>query len=464
MQVIALHKKGDKKTLKNYRPVSLLAVTGMILEKVVALQIEEYFEKNNLLGTFQFGFRRNRSTISELLTLFDTILEAKEMKKEILVILYDLSAAFDTVSHQILVEKLRMYGFCKLTIKWMESYLSNRKQIVEVSGKISSEQEINIGTPQGSRLSPLLFIILMADLNLSTENSILSNFADDTQSTLISENRKNLLEITEIEANSVVNFFASNNLVNNADKAAVLYNSKGRGEIITVENVGGEKLISQYSEKLLGLHINSDFNWSTHIEKISIELKKRTGLLRRIRNRIPKEKIVMIAEAIFNSLIRYGVAVYLNPVYDEEDLKLKRLPKNTVVLQTLQNNMIRVIFGIKKQKHVKMIHVREKLKLMSVNQMAVYHTLLEAYNIIRYSASEQIQMKWTNVSEKKYSLRSITNNDLKVPEKPMLKCQGFTYNGAKLFNMLPIHLRETKNPNTFKTMTKDWIWKTIPSQ
>ena len=68
------------------------------------------------------------------------------------------------------------------TIKWIESYLSNRKQFVEVSGKRSSEQEVNIGTPQGSRLSPLLFIILMADLDLWTENSSLSNFADDTQS------------------------------------------------------------------------------------------------------------------------------------------------------------------------------------------------------------------------------------------------------------------------------------------
>ena len=88
------------------------------------------------------------------------------MKKEILVILYDLLAAFDTVRHQILIEKLGMYGFCKLTIKWMESYLSNRKKNVDVSGKRSCDQEINIGTPQGLRLSPLLFIIIMADLNL----------------------------------------------------------------------------------------------------------------------------------------------------------------------------------------------------------------------------------------------------------------------------------------------------------
>ena len=82
---------------------------------------------------------------------------------------------------------------------------------------------------------------------------------------------------------------------------------------------------------------------------------------------------------------------------------------------------------------------------------------------MRYLSSEQIHRKWTNISEKKYSLRSITNNDLKVPEKPMLKCLGFTYNGAKLFNMLPLQMRETKNPNTFKIMTKDWIWNNIPS-
>ena len=78
-----------------------------------------------------------------------------------------------------------------------------------------------------------------------------------------------------------------------------------------------------------------------------------------------------------------------------------------------------------------------------------------------HSSSEQIHMKWTNISEKKYSLRSITNKNLKVPEKPKLKCLGFTYNGAKLFNMLPIQMRETKNSNTFKTMTNDWIWKNI---
>ena len=81
---------------------------------------------------------------------------------------------------------------------------------------------------------------------------------------------------------------------------------------------------------------------------------------------------------------------------------------------------------------------------------------------MRHSSSEQIHKKWTNIGDKKHSLRNISNNDLKVPEKPKLKCMGFTYNGAKLFNRLPIQIRET-NPETFKTLAKEWIWEKIPS-
>ena len=88
----------------------------------------------------------------------------------------------------------------------------------------------------------------------------------------------------------------------------------------------------QLLRKTIGFTHKSDFVWSTHIGKLSIELKKRIGLLRRLKNRVPKEKNVIIAEAIFNSLLRYGVAVFLKTVYDKEDLNMKKLPKTTAIL------------------------------------------------------------------------------------------------------------------------------------
>ena len=324
----------------------------------------------------------------------------------------------------------------------MKSYLNDRKQIVSVSNQVSTAKYINIGTPQGSRLSPLLFIILMADLDLWTEKSMLSNFADDTQSIVIHNN---------------------NNLVNNPDKAAILYNSKGTGSEIIVENIGKENLKSSYSEKLLGLHINSDFGWNTHVEKISIELKQRIGLLKRIRQRIPRKKLIIIAEAIFNTKIRYGIAVYLSPVFDKEDLKVEKLSKNASILQSLQNKMIRIILGCRKEQHVNMQKLRNRIRMMSVNQMNIYHTLLEAHIITRNFSSEQIRVKWDIDNENKYMSRRSFKTYLKVPQKPSPKCINFSYVGAKLFNMLPDNIRETSKSSIFKNLIKDWIWNHIPS-
>ena len=188
----------------------------------------------------------------------------------------------------------------------------------------------------------------MADMDLWTKNSMLTNFADDTQSIVISDNKENAIETTIKEANSVIDFFGTNNLVNNADKAAILYNTKGKASEIIVENIGGENLKSSFSEKLLGLHINSNFSWSTHIDKLSIELKQRIGLLKRIRQKIPTNKLILIAEAIFNSKIRYGISVYLTPIFEKEDLKVRKLSHNASTLQIIQNNMIRAIFGYRK--------------------------------------------------------------------------------------------------------------------
>lgn len=333
-----------------------------------------------------------------------------------------------------MIDKLKLYGFDKNAIIWIKSYLKDRKQIVNVSNQESKAKEINIGTPQGSRLSPLLFIILMADMDLWTKESMLSNFADDTQSIIIRDCKEKAIETTVCEANSVMDFFNTNNLVNNPEKAAVLHNSNGKGTEIFVENIVKQNIKSSYSEKLLGLYINFDFGWSTHIEKLSIELKQRIGLLKRIKQRVPRNKLIMIAEGIFNSKIRYGIAVYLTPIFEKEDLKVKKIPKNTHTLQLLQNHMIRSVFGFGKKQHVNMEQVRNMFKIISINQMSVYHTLIEAHNLLWNSSSEKIKMKWNNESEKKYTLRSRDENFLKVPNKPISKCAGFSYYAPNLFN------------------------------
>ena len=98
--------------------------------------------------------------------------------------------------------------------------------------------------------------------------------------------------------------------------------------------------------------------------------------------------------------------------------------------------------------------------MFSVNQMCIYHTLLEAFNVLRNKSSEQIYTKWEK-TESRYNLRAL--KDLKVPKKASEKCTGFSYHGSKLFNSLPLDIKESLNSVTFKTLIKEWIWENIPS-
>ena len=343
--------------------MALLCVAGMVLEKIVADQIESYFEKNRLLGEYQFGFRRNKSTVSEMLTLYETLQEAKDQGLHSLVILYDLSAAFDTIEPKVLLQKLEIYGFDQNSRSWMESYLTGRSQIATVGGQFSQPVELNFGSPQGSRLSPLLFIILMADLDLWSTGGELSQFADDTQSSLMKNSEEELRKAAKEESEAVVSHFGANNLVNNADKAALLYNKSGKGDTISME-IAGETITSVPSEKLLGLHFSSAIDWKVHIEKTIHKLNQRLGILRRLQCKIPRSKLKIIAEAIFTSVARYGIAVYSKPRLHSDPIG-----EDMHKLQVTQNKMFRLLDGKSKKDKVSVQKIAKKFEMMSINQL-----------------------------------------------------------------------------------------------
>jgi len=253
---------------------------------------------------------------------------------------FDLSAAYDVLDRDLFLEKAKICGIGGAAIQWLRSYLSDRSQIVQVGHGFSTEQKLESGTPQGSSCSCLVFALFVGDLELWVETGQLSSYADDTSLTVEADSEAELRIKLEAEGRRILQYFASNRLVANASKTALVVFQKNNQEPFKI-NLLDEIIEETEQEKLLGIYVQSDLKWTRQCEKVTSEINYAISVLSRLRDHLDRKEFRMIADGLVMSKLRYCL-----PVYTAESLRFHESdPQSSVLerLQVAQNDKLRVV-------------------------------------------------------------------------------------------------------------------------
>ncbi|KAL5252011.1 hypothetical protein ACHWQZ_G014978 [Mnemiopsis leidyi] len=358
----------DVDELKNYRPISNLTYLSKILEKVVHEQLYTFIDSNNMFSSFQSGYRKNHSCETAVTKIHNDILMMIDKKENVVLLLLDLSAAFDTINHRLLLNKLqRLYGINDVAINWLSSYLSNRSYKVVVNQKSSGECLLKIGVPQGSILGPLLFILYTKDLEsiVTKFGFTIHLYADDTQIYFAFDVHSDSPDMQAIDlcCSEVKKWMATNFLKLNEDKTEFIEIGPYVSPITSLR-IAGTELKPVDKAKNLGFLFDHQMNLDAQINAVSQVCYMNQRDLTKIGSKLSHDLKVQMVHSNILCFVDY-----CNSVYG------KLSEKNIQKLQKIQNNAVRFIFGLYgKKKNEAVLPYLKKLHFLPIRVLNYFNT------------------------------------------------------------------------------------------
>ena len=444
----------DHNILKNYRPVSNLSFLSKILEKIVASQLHDHLAKHELYTKCQSAYRAYHSTETALLRLNNDIMLALNNKKDVVLIMLDLSAAFDTIDHDVLLKRLEYrFGVTGVALAWFRSYLSNRSQNVKVNHTKSSTSILKYGVPQGSVLGPILFTLYTAPLEdvIRKHDLDYTMYADDSGIYTICNRPADILPTAEQCVDDIRSWMKTNMLVLNDDKTEVIqFSSRLRtdAEKLTSLKIGDLDITPSLSVRNLGVDLQNDgsmSNYINHICRTGFFSLYRIGKIRKLLDRTCTERLI---HAFVTSRLDYCNSL----LYGIPKCQINRL-------QSLQNAAARLTYCKRKSDHI--TPVLNDLHWLPVDARIKFKILLITYKIINCMAPLYLSELISMYSPKR-CLRSAEKMLLVKPRGDFNKTYGqraFSVCAPSLWNSLPLEIRISQTTDNFKSSLKTYLLK-----
>ncbi len=457
--IIPLIKKLGLETIfKSYRPVSNLLYVSKLCERVVAKQYCGHLTANKLYSKFQSAYREGHSTETALLYVQNDILMSMDKGEVTLLLLLDLSAAFDTLDHSILLKRLESrFGINGMALKWIKSYLTGRQQSVVINGVRSEKQALKYGVPQGSVLGPLLFTAYTAPLEdiADKHNLKIHMYADDTQPYIsfkptVPMAEENAVTILEDCVNDIRHWMYTNKLVLNDEKTVfLLIGRKSCTDKVSLTSIKvGETAISPSDPVLnLGSLWDNEMSMDKHISKICSSTFHHLRNIASIRKYLTKKQTEIIIHAYITSKLDYCNSL------------LKGVPEYQLNrLQLVQNAAARIVCRLKKYDHI--TDSRKTLHWLPIKQRIDFKILLIAYKSINGNGPEYLSdliLPYVTC----YNLRSSDDDIMQVPRTNLVSCgdRAFSKVAPYMWNLLPPDVKNATSVECFKKKLKTHLFK-----
>ena len=324
--ITPLFKKGDRSLPSNHRPVSLTSVCCKLMEHIIFRHIMNHCETNNILTEVQHGFRRKHSCESQLLETVDDLAYHIDQGHQVDVVVLDFRKAFDTVPHRRLLSKLDHLGIRGSTHKWIETFLTSRKQKVVVDGAESAASDVLSGVPQGTVMGPLLFLLYINDLPCSIKSQV-RLFADDALIYRVIHKQADHETLQE-DLQHLENWQEKWLMQFNPSKCTVIRMTSSRRKPKVYDYLlCGQKLKPVDSNPYLGVEISRTLSWNLHIDNVVKKANSIMGLVKRNLYAAPKPTKILAFQSIVRPTLEYAASIW-DPSTQKNITKLEKVQRS----------------------------------------------------------------------------------------------------------------------------------------